>query len=102
MRHLEMMVHLCTFLWLKLTYPPTDGATTYSGLRQLVSVNQMEFTIEAQPTRCGHLCQTRDMMEVMACLCSNSVDSEVRNSNTAIQCGYRGCETLWVSVSPLH
>ena len=67
--------------------------------QQLLSVNQTDFTIEAQPTRSGRIHQTCDMMEVTACLCGSPVESDSRNTKTAVQCGYKGCETLWVSLS---
>ncbi|KAH9068269.1 hypothetical protein EDB83DRAFT_2222807, partial [Lactarius deliciosus] len=70
--------------------------------QQLVSIKQTEFTIDGQPTRRGHIRRTRDMVEVTACICGTPVENELRNSNTAIQCGYRGCETLWVSVFRLQ
>lgn len=95
-RHSEM-VCMGTLLRLKLTYLPVDTDAAHPG-PQLVSINQTEFTIEGQPTRHGRIRQTRDMMEVTACICGTPVESELRNSNTAVQCGYRGCETLWVSV----
>ena len=38
-------------------------------------------------------------MEVMACICEIPVDSGSRNSNVAIQCGYKGCKMLWVCCS---
>jgi hypothetical protein len=62
----------------------------------LLSVNQTEFTIEAQPTSRGHARRTRDMMEVVACICGMPVEAASKNSTTAVQCGYNGCETLWV------
>ncbi|KAF8274171.1 hypothetical protein EI94DRAFT_1696116 [Lactarius quietus] len=64
-------------------------------LQMLVSVNQMEFTIEARPTRSGCVHRTRDMVEITACICGSPVESKSRNSNTAVQCGYKGSETFW-------
>lgn len=58
---------------------------------QLLSINQAAFTIDAEPTWQGHLHQTRDMVEVMACICGTPIDSGLRNPNTAIQCGYKHC-----------
>jgi hypothetical protein len=88
---------MCTVLRSKLTCLPVDTVAT---CQQLVSVNQTEFTIEGQPTRRGRIHRTRDMVEVTACICGQPVESGSRNSNTAVQCGYRGCETLWVSLCP--
>ena len=36
------------------------------------------------------------MVEVTACVCGSPVESESRNNSVAVQCGYVGCETLWV------
>ncbi|KAI9431976.1 hypothetical protein H4582DRAFT_1821850 [Lactarius indigo] len=77
---------------------PVDTVATHLGPQLLVSVNQTEFTLEGWPTRHGRIRRTRDMMEVTACICGKPVESESKNADTAVQCGYRGCETLWVSV----
>ena len=66
---------------------------------QLLTINQTEFTIDAELTQQGRTQQTWDMMEVMACICGIPVNSCSRNSNVAVQCGYKGCETLWACCS---
>lgn len=66
--------------------------------QQLVSMNQTDFMIEVLLTRSGCIRQTCDMIEVIACLCSSPVESDSRNTKTAVQCRYKGCETLWVSI----
>ncbi|KAH9158606.1 hypothetical protein EDB89DRAFT_1917630 [Lactarius sanguifluus] len=76
-----------------------NTVTTHTGPQQLVSVNQTEFTLEGQPTRRGRIRRTRDMMEVTACICGKPVENELKNADTAVQCGYRGCETLWLPVT---
>ena len=81
-------------LEIKLTSLPLG--TSAAG-QQLVLAAQTEFTIAAQPTRCGRTRRTRDMVEVTACICGITVERESRNSNAAVKCGYKGCETLWVS-----
>jgi hypothetical protein len=91
-----MSMHLAVT---KADFTPVATIGSCQQPQQLVSVNQSDFTIEVQPTRSGHICRTCDMMvEVTACLCGSPVESESRNSKTAVQCGYKGCETLWVSV----
>ena len=75
-----------------------ERRTPIATQNQLQAVNQTEFTIEAQSTRCGRIRRTRDMVELTVCLCGSPVESELRNKDTAVQCGYRGCETLWVSI----
>ncbi|KAH9020543.1 hypothetical protein EDB83DRAFT_2432480 [Lactarius deliciosus] len=80
----------------------SDTVATHPGPQQLVSVNQTEFTLEGQPTRRGHIRRTRDMMEVTACICGKPVESELKNTDTAVQCGYRGCETLWFHLECLN
>ncbi|KAH9010931.1 hypothetical protein EDB83DRAFT_2448852 [Lactarius deliciosus] len=42
------------------------------------------------------------MMEVTACICGKPVESELKNTDTAVQCGYRGCETLWFHLECLN
>ena len=66
--------------------------------QELVASNQSEFMIEALPTRIGRVRKTRDLGEVMECICGQQVMEEdrVRNSEVAIQCGYQGCEPGWV------
>jgi hypothetical protein len=91
-----MSVHVSA---IEVDSPPVGTVATHP-VPTLVSINQTEFTIEAQPTRRGRIRRTRDMMEVTACICGNPVESESRNSDAAVQCGYRGCETLWVSALP--
>ncbi|KAH9032123.1 hypothetical protein EDB85DRAFT_1890789 [Lactarius pseudohatsudake] len=80
----------------------SDTAATHPGPQQLVSVNQTEFTLEGQPTRRGRIHRTRDMVEVTACICGKPVESELKNTDTAVQCGYRGCETLWFHLECLN
>ena len=63
---------------------------------QLLSVNQTEFTIEAQPTSHGRTHRTRDMLEVVVCICGVPVETADKTSTTTVQCGYKGCETSWV------
>ncbi|KAH9019948.1 hypothetical protein EDB84DRAFT_1275578 [Lactarius hengduanensis] len=82
--------------------PPVDTVTTHTGAQQLVSINQTEFTLEGLPTRHGRIRRTRDMMEVTACICSKPVEDELKNADTAVQCGYRGCETLWFHLECLN
>lgn len=87
-----------TSMHLAATKANLTPVATVAQPQQLVSVNQTDFTIEARPTRSGRIRRTCDMVEVTACLCGNPVESESRNNKTAVQCGFRGCETLWVSV----
>ncbi|KAH8984638.1 hypothetical protein EDB86DRAFT_2833455 [Lactarius hatsudake] len=79
-----------------------NTVTTHTGPQQLVSINQTEFTLEGWPMRHGRICQTRDMMEVTACICSKPVENELKNADTAVQCGYSGCETLWFHLECLN
>lgn len=67
----------------------------------LVATTQTEFNIAAQPTRHGRVRKTRDMAEITACICGQPVEQSERvvNSATAVQCGYRGCETSWVCLA---
>ncbi|KAF8237452.1 hypothetical protein L208DRAFT_1375605 [Tricholoma matsutake] len=69
---------------------------------QLLTINQTEFMIDAELTQQGWTRRTQDMMEVTACICGIPVDSSSRNSNVAIQCGYKGCETLWFHLDCLN
>ena len=64
----------------------------------LLATNQSEFTVDALPTRRGRPRRTRDMAEMYACICGEAVESDARtkDSVTAMQCGYNGCETSWV------
>ena len=72
----------------------TSATDTYT----LVATNQTEFTLDALPTRRGRTRRTRDMAEMYACICGEIVenDARIRDSETAMQCGYDGCETSWV------
>jgi len=54
----------------------------------LLSANQTEFTIEAELTRRGRTCRTRDIMEVTAYIWGLPVESESRERNLAVQCRY--------------
>ena len=64
----------------------------------LTATTQTEFNLGAPPTRRGRIRKTRDMGKVTACICGETVVSEERKvgSKTAVECGYRGCETAWV------
>jgi len=76
-----------------------DTVTTVQvpGPPSLVATNQSEFQFDAQPTRAGRVRKTRDMAEITACICGDVVSPAERNTKTAVQCGYRGCETSWAS-----
>ena len=78
------------------TYILWECSTASTKPISLLTINQTEFMIDAEPTWRGWTQWTWDMMEVMACICGIPVDSSSRNSNVAIQCGYKGCEMLWV------
>ena len=62
----------------------------------LVATNQTEFTMDALPTCHGRPGRTRDIA-ASGYLCGSVVDdARVMGSNTALRCGFDGCETLWV------
>jgi hypothetical protein len=65
----------------------------------LIAVNQTEFLIEARTTRTFRVRKTRELGEVMTCVCDEEVseNERVRKSTTAVECGYGGCEPAWES-----
>ena len=66
---------------------------------ELVTINETHFTVDAIPSRRGRVRRTRDMAELFVCICGSRVEDQERviGSNTALRCGYEGCETSWVS-----
>ncbi|KAF8260230.1 hypothetical protein EI94DRAFT_1706458 [Lactarius quietus] len=82
--------------------------TTTMGHMSMIAVMAMMGTVAGQRVLGGkgkgskilpgvYPCQS--LVEVTACICGSPVESESRNSDTAVQCGYRGCETLWLTGS---
>ena len=69
----------------------------YSLIPSLVATNQSEFQFDAQTTCAGCVRKTWDMAEITACICGDVVSPAERNTKTAVQCGYHGCETSWAS-----
>ena len=83
-------------LEIKLTSLPLG--TSAAG-QQLVLAAQTEFTIAAQPTRCGRTRRTRDMVEVTACICgilwNMSRGTAMRLSSVVVRlCGYINFHSL--------
>src|ERR1700677_2806746 len=60
--------------------------------------------MDAIPTRCGQPRRTRDMADIYACICGSVVadDQRVMGSNTALRCGFDGCETSWVCLPTFY
>lgn len=89
----SMFLHL---IEIKLTSLPLGTSATG---QQLVLAAQTEFTITEQPTRCGHTHQTRDMVEVTACICgilwNMSRGTAMRLSSVVVRlCGYINFHSL--------
>ena len=58
------------------------------------------FIVNAIPScQGGHTHQTHDMAELFIYICGSRVEDQeqVIGLNTALQCGYEGCETSWVT-----
>jgi len=70
----------------------------------LLATHQTEFNMDALPTRHGRPRRTRDMAEIYACICGNAVDlaERVMGSETAVCCGFEGCETSWFHLECLN
>jgi len=67
---------------------------------ELVTINQTHFTVNTIPSRRGGRARrTRDMAELFVCICGSRVEDQERvvGSNTALRCGYEGCEMSWVT-----
>ena len=64
----------------------------------LVATSQAEFILDALPTLRGRIKRTRDMAEIYGCNCGETVesDAQIQGSETAMRCGFNGCETPWV------
>jgi hypothetical protein len=60
--------------------------------------------MDAIPTRRGQPRRTRDMADIYACICGSVVadDQRVMGSNTALRCGFDGCETSWVCLPTFY